>query len=337
LRIEKESRMSLMKLEAAAVAVAVLGGAAIAHAAEQSMPAYPIKPIHVIVHSPPGGAPDVVARILSERLAPALGQPVVVENRWGGSGTVALAAVARAEPDGYTLGTMSPPQAVAPSLVPQLPYDTARDLAPIRQTTRASMILVVRAGLPLGSVSELIAAAKAQPGRLTYASAGNGTPQHLVAEVFRRDAGVDIRHVPYKGAGAAVAALLGEQVDLLFTTAVTVGAHIHAGRLRPLASTGPSRISGFPDVPTLAESGFAGFDVRDWEGLVAPAHTPQSVIDRIAAEVSKALSAPEVVERLARVGLDPVADSDPAAFGVLIRSELERWAKVVREAGIRVD
>jgi tripartite-type tricarboxylate transporter receptor subunit TctC len=329
--------MTLMKLEAAAFAIAVLGVPAIGRAAEQSMSAYPIKPIHLVVHSPPGGAPDVVARIISERLAPALGQPVVVENRWGGSGTIALAAVARAEPDGYTFGTMSPPQTVAPSLVPQLPYDTVRDLAPVRQTTRASMILVVRARSPLGSVPELIAAAKAQPGRLTYASAGNGTPQHLVAEVFKRDAGVDIRHVPYKGAGAAVAAMLGEQVDLLFTTAVTVGAHIHAGKLRPLATTGPSRISGFPDVPTLAESGFAGFDVRDWEGLVAPAHTPTPAIERLATEVNKVLAEPEAVGRLARVGMDPVADSDPAAFGALIRSELERWAKVVRETGMRVD
>jgi tripartite-type tricarboxylate transporter receptor subunit TctC len=298
---------------------------------------YPVKPIHLIAHSPPGAAPDVVARIIGERLGPALGQPVVVENRWGASGTIALAAVARAEPDGYTVGTMSPIQAVAPSLVPKLPYDTARDLAPVRQTTRASMILVVRAASPLGSVAELVAAAKAQPGRLSYASGGNGSPQHLVAEVFRRDAGIDIQHVPYKGAGAAAAALLGEQVDLLFTTAVTIGAHIRSGKLRTLAATGPTRIAGFPEVPTLAESGFAGFDVRDWEGLVAPAQTPRPVIERMTVEVAKVLAEPEVVERLARVGLDPVADSDPAAFGALIRSELDRWAKVVREAGVRVD
>lgn len=323
---------------AAIMAGALFAGTfAIPHAAAQSTSAYPSKPIHVIVHSPSGGAPDVVARIIGERLALVLGQPIVIENRPGGSGTIALAAVAKAEPDGYTLGTMSPPQVVAPSLVPQLPYDTARDLAPVRQTTRASMILVVRTGSPLRSIPELVAAAKAQPGRLTYASAGNGTPQHLAAEVLRRDAGVNIHHVPYKGGSAAVAALLGEQVDLLFTSAVTVGAHIHASKLRPLATTGPSRIAAFPDVPTLAQLGFIGFDVRDWQGFVAPSHTPKPIIERIATEVAKVLARPEVVERLAGIGVESVADSDPALFGALIRTELDRWAKVVREAGIRAD
>ncbi len=326
-----------LKTSAATIAGALFAGAfAITDAAAQPAPAYPIKPIRVIVHAPPGGGPDVVARIIGERLAPALGQAIVVENRPGASGTIALAAVAKAEPDGYTLGTMSPPQVVAPSLVP-LPYDTARDLAPVRQTTRYSMILVVRAGSTLRSIPEVVAVAKAQPGRITYASAGNGTPHHLAAEVFRRDAGVSIHHIPYKGAPAAAAALLGEQVNLLFTSAVTVGAHIRAGKLRPLATTGPSRIAGFPDVPTLAELGFIGFDVRDWQGFVAPSQTPKAIIERIATEVAKVLAQPEVVERLAGIGVEPVADSDPALFGALIRNELERWAKVVPEAGIRAD
>lgn len=323
-----------MKLETMAT---VLSLCAVTWGTPACAQGYPAKPIHLIAHSPPGAAPDVVARIVGERLAPVLGQPVVVENRWGASGTLALAAVARAEPDGYTLGTMSPIQAVAPSLVSELSYDTARDLAPVTLVTRASMILVVRTGSPLDSVSALVAAAKAQPGRLSYASGGNGSPPHLVAEVFRRDATIDIQHVPYKGTGAAAAALLGGQVDLLFTTAVTIGAHIRSGKLRPLATTGPKRIAGYPEVPTLAESGFAGFDVRDWEGFVAPARTPRSVIERITTDVTKILAEPEVIERLARIGLDPVADSDSAAFGALIRSELDRWAKVVREAGIRVD
>jgi tripartite-type tricarboxylate transporter receptor subunit TctC len=327
-----------IKIHTATIATAVFAGTlAMADAAAEPMSAYPTKPIRVIAHSPPGGAPDVVARIIGERLAAALGQAVIVENRTGASGTIALAAVAKAHADGYTLGTMSPPQAVAPSLLSQLPYDTARDLAPVRQTTRASMILVVRAGSPFGSVSELVAAAKRQPGRLIYASAAIGAPQHLAAEVFKRDAGIDIYHVPYKGAPAAAAALLGGEVDLLFTTPVAVGAHVRSGKLRPLATTGPSRMVAFPDVPTLAESGFDGFDVRDWQGLVAPAQTPKPVIERIAAEVAKVLAQPEVAERLAGVGLEPVADSDPAAFGVFIRSELERWAKVVREAGIRAN
>jgi tripartite-type tricarboxylate transporter receptor subunit TctC len=321
----------------AAVTVFALGAALAPYLAPADSPNYPTKPIRVIVNSPPGATPDVVARIISERLASALGQPIVVENRPGASGTIALAAVAKAEPDGYTLGTMSPPHVVAPSLMPRLPYDTARDFAPVRQTTRASMVLVVRADSPLGSISELVAAAKAQPGRLTYASGGNGTPPHLVAEVFRRDAGIDIYHVPYKGASAAAAALLGGQIDFMFTPPVAVGAQIRSGKLRAIATTGPQRMPAYPEVPTLAELGFADFDVRDWQGLVVPSKTPKPVIDRLAAEVAKVLEQPDIKERLAGISNEPVADSSPEAFGALIQSELARWAKVVREAGIRVD
>jgi tripartite-type tricarboxylate transporter receptor subunit TctC len=302
-----------------------------------SATAFPSKPIRIIVHSPPGGAPDVVTRLIAERLSPAFGHPVVVENRPGASGTIALAAVARSDPDGHTLGTLSPPQTVAPSIVPQLPYDTLRDLAAVRQTTRASMLLVVRASSPLRSVRDLLAAAEKQPGRLTYASAGNGTPQHLAAEAFKRHAAVNVHHVPYKGASAAVVALLGEQVDLLFTTGVTVAPLIREGRLVALASTGPARIAAFPHVPTLAQEGLAGFDVRDWQGLVAPARTPEAVLARIAAEVSTVLRQPELVERLAALGLEVATDSDPVAFRELIRSELERWSRIAREAAIRAD
>ena len=291
-----------LKIRSTFAAVLLAGAFAASQTAAQSTPAYPTKPIRLITHAPPGSAPDVVARIIGERLAPALGQPIVVDNRPGASGTIALAAVAKAAPDGYTLGTVSPPHAVAPSLVPQLPYDTARDLAPVRQTTQASMILVVRGGSPLRSLPELVAAAKAQPGRLAYASGGNGTPLHLAAEVFRLRAGVELHHVPYKGAAAAVAALLGEQVDLLITTAVTVGAPIRSGKLRALATTGPSRMVAFPEVPTLAELGFTGFDVRDWQGFVVPSKTPKFVIERLAAEVAKVLAQPEIKERLAGIG-----------------------------------
>jgi tripartite-type tricarboxylate transporter receptor subunit TctC len=309
---------------------------AIAPAAAQAAD-YPVRPIRVIVHSPPGGAPDVVARIIAERLGPALGQPVIVDNRPGASGTIALAAVAKAEPDGHTLGTISPPQVVAPALMARMPYDTARDLAPVRETTRASMLLVVRAESPLRTVAALIATARAQPGRLTYGSAGNGTPQHLAAEAFKRAAGIALHHVPYKGAPAAVSAMLGEHIDLLFTSAVTIGAHIRVGKLQALATTGAARQPGFLDVPTLAELGFAGFEVRDWQGLVAPANTPPPVLERIAREVAKVLEQAEVSERLAAVGVEAVGDSDPERFGSLLRRESERWARVVREAGVRAD
>jgi tripartite-type tricarboxylate transporter receptor subunit TctC len=298
---------------------------------------YPTRPIRVITHAPPGTSPDVVARIIAERLVAVLGQPVIVENRPGASGTIALAAVAKAQADGYTLGTLTLSHAVAPSLVAPLPYDTARDFAPVRQTTQASMMLVVRGESPWRSVSELVAAAKAKPGRLNYASTGNGSPLHLVTEVFKQRAGIDIHHIPYKGAVAAMTALLGQEADLLPTSAVTVVAMIRSGKLRAIASTGPLRMPAFPDVPTLAELGYTGFDVRDWQGLAVPSQTPKDLIARLATEIAKVLDQTESKERLATIGLEPVADSNPAAFGALIRAELVRWAKVVREAGIRAD
>jgi len=325
------------RTRSAAVTVFALGAALAPTPALAASPNYPTKPIRVITHAPPGGSPDVIARIIGERLAAALGQPIVVENRPGASGTIALAAVAKAQPDGYTLGTMTFSHAVAPGLVAQLPYDTARDLAPVRQTTRASIFLVVRAESPLRSVPELVAAAKAQPGRLTYATPFNGTPPHLAAEVFKWRAGIDIHHVPYKGAPAAMTALLGEQVDLLSASPSTVVALIRSGKLRAIATTGPQRMPAYPEVPTLSELGFADFDVRDWQGFVVPSKTPKSVIERLAAEVAKVLEQPVIKERIAGMGMEPVADSSPEAFGALIQSELARWAKVVREAGIRVD
>lgn len=325
-----------MKLDIgnAAAALALSISAFAAFAAE---PAYPMKPVRLVVNSTPGAPPDVVARIVGERLGAALGQPVVVENRPGGMGTIALGAVAKAEPDGYTLGTMSPPHTVAPALLPRLPYDTARDLAPVTQMTRTSLVLVVRSESPLRSLPDLVGAAKAHPGKLSFSSAGNATPGHLAGELFKQRSGVAILHIPYKGGPASTAALLSEQVDMTFTTTVTAGEPMRTGRLRALATTGPSRLAVFPEVPTLAEVGFEGFDVRDWQGLVAPAGTPAPVVDRIAREVARALQEPDLRERLARIGMEPVTDSNPAAFGALIRSELARWPELVRHAGIRVD
>jgi tripartite-type tricarboxylate transporter receptor subunit TctC len=312
------------------------GAVAAGHASAQHPPAYPAKPIR-FVSTAPGAPPDVVARIIGERLAVALGQPIVVENRPGASGTIAMNAIAKAPPDGYTLGSMSPLHTVAQSLLPQLPYDTARDIATVRLVARASLFLVVRAGSPLRSVPELVAEAKARPGRLSYSSSGNGTPPHLAAELFKLRAGIDVLHVPYNGAQAATAALLSEQVDLQFASLSTAGPHLRSGKLRALATSGPARMPAFAEAPTLAELGFIDFDVRDWQGFVVPAGTPKPVIERIAAEVARVLEEPEVKERLARLGLEPVADSTPESFDALMRAELVRWAKVVREAGIRVD
>ena len=327
-----------LRIENATIAGALFAGAlTMTHAAGPSLPAYPVKPIRVITNSPPGAVPDVVVRIIGERLGPALGQPIVVENRVGAIGTISLAAVAKARPDGYTFGTMSPPHVVAPSLVPQLPYDMARDLTPVRQTTRASYLLLVRSKSPIGSLPELLALAKGHPDRLTYSSGGNATPPHLAAELFKQQAGIKVRHIPYKGSPAAMNALLGEEVELLFAILSTAGPHLRSGKLRALATTGPARMAEFPEVATLAELGLTGFDVRDWQGLVAHSGTPRHLIERFSAEVAKVLNQSDVSERLAGLGFEPVVESDPASFGALINSELERWTKVVREASIRID
>jgi tripartite-type tricarboxylate transporter receptor subunit TctC len=299
-------------------------------------PEYPNKPIRLI-YGASGSPGDIVARIVGESLGVALGQSIVVENRTGAINTIALAAVAKAEPDGYTLGGIGMVQTVAPSLLRQIPYDTARDLAPVRQFSWVSQLLVIRSSSPVTSIPELVAAAKARPGRLTHASGGNGTASHLVAELFKRHAALDIQHIPFKGALPAMTAVMGEQVDLMFVPVPTVAPHVRGGKLRALATPAPARLSILPDVPTFVELGFAGLEVRDWHGIVAPRGTPGPVISRLAAEVTKALARREVKDRLAAAGFEVVTDSGPAEFGAHIRSELARWAKVVRDAGIKAD
>jgi tripartite-type tricarboxylate transporter receptor subunit TctC len=296
---------------------------------------YPTKPVRIISGAAPGTPGDVVARILADPLAAALGQPVLVENRPGAINTLGLAAVAGADADGHTLGILGMPSTVAPSLLARMPYDTRRDLAPVRQLTWVSNVLVVRSGAPVASVAELVAAAKARPDTLTFASGGNGTPAHLAAELLNLSAGIRMRHVPFKGAVAGVAAVLGEQVDVMVAVAPSVIKHVQTGRLRALATPAPARLAAMPDVPTLAELGYA-VDVRDWHGVVAPAAIAQEALTRLDAALGAVLARKEVRERLAGLGLEP-ADSGPAAFRLQIAAELERWARVVREAGIRAD
>ncbi len=298
---------------------------------------YPSRPIRLIAPSAPGSPPDVVARILADWLTARLGQPVIVENRPGAIGTVGLAAVAKAAPDGYTLGMIALPYVVAPSLISRLPYDTVRDLAPIGQAVWSSNMLVVRSESPWHSPSDLIAAARARPGRLTFASGGNATPAHLAGESFKLRAGIELTHVPYKGTVPGVTALLGEQVDMMFATTGVVAGHLKSGRLRALATVSPSRLSAYPDVPTMSELGYARFDIRDWHGMVAPAATPKEIVAKLAGEMRNAISDPQVSKRIVAVMFEPAYDSGPEQFGMLIRSELEKWSKVVREAGLRVD
>jgi tripartite-type tricarboxylate transporter receptor subunit TctC len=299
-------------------------------------PTYPSKPIRLITSSPPGSPPDVAARAYSERLALRIGQPIVVDNRPGAIGTIALHAVAKAPPDGYTLGVLSISQVLAPALLPKMPYDIVRDLAPIAQVTWASHILVVRASGPWKTVNDLIGHAKAKPGEVTFASGGNATPAHISGELLKQRTGIDIRHIPYKGAIAGIAALLAEDADLMFAATTASGPHIRTGKLRALATPAPQRVTGYPEVPTMIELGFTGFDIREWHGIVAPMKAPREIITKLADELAAIASGSDIKAQLAVHALEPVAGK-PHAFGDLIRSELSRWSVVARTAGLRAD
>lgn len=312
-----------------------LGIYGVAHAA--TPPAWPSKPIRIIAASAPGSPPDVVARIVGERLVAALGQPVVVENRPGAIGTIGLNAVAKATPDGYTFGVISLPNLIAPTLLRNVPFDMVADLAPVIQTNWESHLLVVLASSPWKSVKDIVAQAKSQPDRITFASGGNATPAHLSGEFFKRTTGINIRHVPFKGASAGVTAVVGGEVDTMFAATPAAGPHIQSGRLRALATPAPRRLPAFPDVPTMVELGYAGVEIRSWQGVVAPAATPKVIIEKMAREIAKIGASPDIKERFATLGMEAAGESGSDAFGVLIRSELGRWSKVARDAGLRAD
>ncbi|HYR34274.1 MAG TPA: tripartite tricarboxylate transporter substrate-binding protein [Burkholderiales bacterium] len=306
-----------------------------AAAAAAAQPDYPVKPIRMISGAPPGSPADVAGRIIAEPLAALLGQPVLLEHRVGGMNTIALSAVVRANPDGHTLGAVTMPWTVTPYLVAKMPHDMERDLAPVRQIAWVSNVLVVRPSASFLSVPDLVHRAKSRPEELTFASGGNGTPAHLSGELFRLRAGIGIRHVPFQGAVAGVTAVMGEQIDMMFAIAPAVMGHIKAGKLRALATPAPSRLAVLPDLPTLAELGYA-VDVRDWIGIVAPAGTPRSVIGRLESALAAVIGQKEVKDRLVAAGFEP-AESSPDAFAALIRAELQKWQRVVREAGIKPD
>lgn len=290
-------------------------------------------PIVLLVGGPAGTPGDVVARAISGPLAAELGQTVVVENRPGAIGTVALAAVARARPDSQVLGVLGLQAAVAPALLASVPYDTLRDLTPVRQLSSVSNVLVVRADGPLRTFAELLAAARG--GQLTYGSGGNGTPAHLAGELFRQQLRLDLQHVPFNGAVAGVTAVAGGHVQMMFATTPSVMALVKAGKLRALATTSAQRLAALPDVPTVAELGMADVTLRDWHGLVAPGGAAPERVERIAAAVGRILATEAAQQRLAAAGLDAVADSGPLAFGRFVADEMTRWSGVVRQASIK--
>ena len=296
----------------------------------QSNLTYPSKPIRIIAGTPPGSPPDLVARILGEGLGTALGQPVVVDN------LLDLQSVAKSAPDGYTFGIFSTPSAVAPS-VRSVPYNATTDFAPVSQLTWGTQILVVSSASSLKSIDEVTAFAKSKPGQVRFASGGNFTPAHLAGAFFRLRTGVDIRHVPFNGAVAGVAAVFGGQADFMFAATGAAMPQIKSGKVRAIATTATNRLPAMPDLPTMSEIGFRDFDVREFAGLVAPAGTPHEIVDRIASEIARIVSSQEVKQRFASMGSEAATQLGPEAFGALIQSELAKWSKVVREAGIRAD
>jgi tripartite-type tricarboxylate transporter receptor subunit TctC len=311
--------------------LAALVALACAAALAQSGPAGPA-PLVLVVGGPAGNPGDLLLRSLSAPLSGELGQPVVIENKPGAAGTIALAAVARSRPDGNVLGLLALQSAVAPSLIKSLPYDTRRDLLPVRQLSWVTNVLVVAADSPLQSLEDVLQRSRGEP--LTFASGGNGTPAHLAAELFAHEAGVQLRHVPFNGAMAGVNAVLGGHVQLMFATAPSVTGLLQAGKLRALASVGPGRLPWLPATPTLAESGLPGATMRDWHGLVAPAGTPMARVERIARALDKVLAAEAVRQAIAGAGLEPVVVSTPEEFKTLVTREVGRWGEVVRRAGI---
>jgi tripartite-type tricarboxylate transporter receptor subunit TctC len=298
---------------------------------------YPSRPVRMVVPFAPGGSADLVARVLGQGLAESWGQQVIVENRPGASGMVGNELVARSAPDGYTLtiGTLGP-FAVNQTLFAKVPYDNMRDFAPITLTGISSHILVAHPSMPVENVNDLIALARAKPGLLTFASSGTGNATHLTLELFKAAAGLDLVHVPYKGGGPAMADLVGGQVAFSFASMPSALQFIQAGRLRAIAVSGAQRSALFPNVPTVAQSALPGFASEDWQGILAPAKTPDDIVLKLNAEIARVLGGSEVKRKLAAAGFD-ARTSTPQWFAQFIQAETLKWAKLLKESGIKAE
>ena len=298
---------------------------------------YPAKPIRMIIGFPPGGGTDIVGRIVAQRLSEVLGQPILPDNRGGAAGQIAAELAAKAPPDGYTV-MMAHIAAISilPSLVSRLPYDPQKDFAPISLVAIGPNLLVVHPSLPARSVKELIALAKARPGQLYFASPGSGSVQHLAGELFKLEAKVDMVHVPYKGSGQSIVDLVAGYVQLNFDSVPPVLPHVRGGRLRALAVTSEKRFSILPEIPTVTESGVAGFDLSTWWGLVAPAAVSKDIVARLQAETVKLLRQPDVREKIAFAGADTVGNT-AEEFAAFIRAERAKYARIVKDANIKIE
>jgi tripartite-type tricarboxylate transporter receptor subunit TctC len=298
---------------------------------------YPTKPIRLVVPFSAAGTTDFLARAIAQKLGQNMRTTVIVDNRPGAGGNIGSDIVAKSDPDGYTLllGTVGT-HAINASLYKKMPYDTVKDFAPITLVASVPNIVVVHPSVPAKSIKELLALAKSKPGQLTFASSGNGSSIHLSGELFKSMAGVDMLHVPYKGSGPAVSDLIGGQVNMMFDNMPSSLPHVKAGRLRAIAVTSAKRSPAAPDVPTIAESGVPGYEAVAWFGVLAPAGTPPAIVNKLNAEIVKVLKSPDVAQRLASQGAEPVSNT-PEEFSAYIKTEMVKWAKVIKASGAQVD
>jgi tripartite-type tricarboxylate transporter receptor subunit TctC len=318
-----------------AIATLVFAFAALAAPSPVAAQAWPTKPVRFIVPYPPGGTSDILARTIGQKLGDALGQTIVVENKPGANGNVGAELVAKSAPDGYTflladIGAI----AISPSVYPTLQYDPVKDFSPVTMVAYSPHILAVHPSVPAQSVAELIALAKAKPGKLNYAASSTGSAPHLAGVEFAARTGVDWAYIPYKGGAQAITDVVGGQADVLFNGMLATYPHVKSGKLRILAVSSANRVGSIPDVPTVAEQGLPGFETGSWQGILAPAGTPRDIVAKLGAEVGKILQTPDMKERLAAQGAE-VRLMSPDEFGTFIRREKDRWAKVVKDAGIK--
>ena len=298
---------------------------------------WPTKPVHILVSSGAGGTADILARMIGERLAPMLGQPVIVENRPGAGGHLGAGLVARAQPDGYTLlMSGSPTHSVGPHLFKRLNYEPMRDVPPVAMVAIAPNLLVTKSSLPVKSLADLVALAREKPGQLTYSSAGNGTSGHLAAELLKSTAKLDMRHVPYKSGPEAVTGVLSGDVDFIFFTVPAVLPQVEAGKLRALAITSAARSALVPDVPTVAEAGYPGFEVLGWYALFAPRETPKPVVAKLSADIEKIVGSPDIRDKMLQLGAEPRYLS-PEQVAAFVAVELPKWGQLIRESGASAD
>ena len=320
------------------------GGRATALAAALLLPVggaaaqpYPVKPVRLVIPYPPGGGSDTIGRPLAQKMGEGLGQQIVVENRGGANGNIGMETVARSAPDGYTLiFALTAQLAINPGLYRKIPYDPVRDFAPISLLGSGGYLLVVHPSLPVKSLKELIALARARPGQIAYSSSGNGSGGHLAVELMNSMAGIRMLHVPYKGGGPALMDLIAGQVQVLFATQLASWPHVQSGRVRALAVSMAKRPESVPDLPTLSEAGLPGYDSGVWYGVLAPAGTPREIVSRLNAEVVRALKQPDYRKLLVGNTIEPIG-SPPEQLGEYIKSELLKWAKVIRAANVHID